>query len=233
MAAAAFGLLLGGHFLLYGISQPAFAGSGDVATRVLSLNEDTLPTDLDGWKRDSMKEENRSMNNAYGQFSKIWRYQAEAQHAAVSLDYPFPGWHELTECYYGQGWDFEETTNHSAAHSGPAHYTEVKMKKSGLRWGYLLYCQFDSTGQVLTAPRRGMVTSTVHRHESALKRLFGWEDRHNDLTQSVGTTYQQQLFVQTYRPMSDDERARTKQRFFRVHQEIRQHLFGNAESSQN
>ncbi len=228
VAGAAFGLLLLGHFFLYGVPQTAFAGPGDVASGVAKLNEDSLPRELDGWKRDKMSADNRSVGNAYGQYSKFWTYRGDVQSAVVSFDYPFAAWHNLSECYYGQGWDLEPPTNHTSESPGPAHFCEQRMKKSGLRSGYLLYCQFDTTGQILTPPPRG-VAAPFQRQESALRRLLAWNEPQSDVVRPTGSVYQFQVFVETYAPLTPPEQIKTRARFFHAYEEIRHQLFSKEE----
>jgi exosortase len=220
-AGAAFASLLVGHFCLYGIT-PAFAsGPGEIAAAVHTLNEDSLPRELDGWRREKMSEETRSVTNAFGQYSKIWAYRGQLQNAVVSLDYPFASWHELTECYYGQGWQVETSTNLTAPDSkGPTHYCELKMKKAGSRFGYLLFCQFDSAGQLLTPRDRDSVRASLQRQESALKRLLAWNNESDASVKQVGAVYQFQLFVETFAPLPPVDQAKTTGRFFAAYEQL-------------
>jgi exosortase/archaeosortase family protein len=228
IAGAAFGLLLTSHLVLYGITPAHASGVGEIAPSVLALNEASLPRDLDGWRREKMSEESRSVSNAFGQYSKSWAYRSPGQNAVVSLDYPFANWHELTECYYGQGWQLESSENLSAQDLiGPAHYCEHTMKKAGSRFGYLLFCQFDSTGQLLTPRDRDSVRASLQRQESAFRRLLAWNDGPDDAGKQVGSVYQFQLFVETIAPMSPSDQAKTKERFCAAYQEMRRN-FANA-----
>jgi exosortase len=220
LAGASYGLLLVGHLLVYGPALASSDSPGNLTAGAAQLTEESLPIELLGWRRERMTEETRSANNAYGQYSKIWHYQGELQRAAVSLDFPFANWHDLNECYYGQGWELDQTINRSGLGSGPAHYCEVNLKKSGLRWGYLVYCQFDAAGHVLTPPPRGSIAAALQRHESALTRLLAWNAHSSATAQPIGAVYQCQLLVETYAPLSQQDRSQITQRFFHAYQKL-------------
>jgi hypothetical protein len=203
--------------------QSAYGGEAGFAAKISQLDEDSLPRDLLGWKRDKMREENRFATNAFGQTSKIWSYHGDRQRAGILLDYPFPTWHELSECYYGQGWTLDPVTNHTGETPGPAHYVEQRMKKSGLRWGYLVYCQFDSTGRILVPPRRGL-SAPIYRQESALRRLLAPSDTPEEGALPIGSVYQFLVFVETFAPMTAHDEANVKARFFSAYQALNRHI---------
>jgi len=222
----AFGVLLVTHFAVYGVPQQ-FVFSKDYANEnVKKLTENTMPNELGGWKRDKWNEEKRSLSNAFGEFSKSWYYQGESQRAVVSVDYPFGAWHELSECYYGQGWELETLTDFKGKVPGePDHYCEQKMKKSGLHWGYLLFCQIDSTGKTLTPPRRGFVTATIYRQQSLLSKLLALDNPKLEVVQPVGTVYQFQMFVQSFAPLTEPEQEKMRTRFAQAYKDLHGPLF--------
>ncbi len=224
VAAAVFGLLLLGHFALNGTS--AFASApGEIAPGVLALNEDSLPREFDGWTRASMTTETRAARNAFGQYSKAWTYRGTAQTAVVSLDYPFATWHELTECYAGQGWQLETAENLGVKDStGPAHFCEHQMKKPGARFGYLLFCQFDGSGKILSPTDRDTMRASLQRQESALKRLLAWKDGQDDTMKLTGSVYQFQQFVESFTPLNALEQAKARDRFCLAYEEMHRHF---------
>src|SRR5439155_10858871 len=134
-------------------------------TAVQALDTEVLPAQVASWERQGFTTETRNPGSAFGEVSRIWNYRRGQSLGVVSLDYPFPSWHDLTRCYTGQGWRIDEETVHPAtatAAEGQVGYIEVRMTKPGYRSGYLLYCEFDPQGVVLE-PRRGGSYLSVHR----------------------------------------------------------------------
>src|SRR5262249_3921409 len=125
--------------------------------------------------------------------------------AILSLDSPFPTWHDLTRCYTGQGWEIEGQSVVTAPPGRePADgFVEVVMKKPAYRCGYLLFAQFDAHGTLLE-PRRGGMYLSLYRHDSALRRLTGAEGPPPD---PPGPIYQVQLFIESHAPLTAGDQA--------------------------
>jgi hypothetical protein len=224
----AFAVLLGLYFAANGM--PKFATTGSTATlnaNIAKLNDDSMPTKLDGWKRDEkMKSDTRPAYSEFGEFFKEWHYSGDGTRAVVQLDYPFPHYHDLSACYYSQGWELEEAKNQKGDQPlAPANFTTQKMKKHGFRSGYLVHCQIDSTGQALAPPERNTAVATMNRQVGALKRLFGKEDSEKTAPQQVGSVYQFQLFVETLAPLTESEERQTQERFFQAYSLMQEQLF--------
>jgi exosortase len=209
----AYAALLAAHVALYGFGVGEENAGAGPATAVQAAEGDVLPAQVASWERQGFKVETRNPGSAFGEFSRIWNYHCGQNLGAVSLDYPFPDWHDLTRCYTGQGWRIEEETVHPAAEAdGPVGHVEVRMTKPGYRSGYLLFCEFDPQGVVLE-PRRGGSYLSVHRHQSALRRW--WQVMNGTPAPTPGDppgpVYQLQLFVESYAPLAaaDRDRART------------------------
>ena len=49
-------------------------------------------------------EQSRAKDNTWGEYSRVWTYRGPGRVDMISLDYEFIDWHELTDCYRGQGW---------------------------------------------------------------------------------------------------------------------------------
>jgi exosortase len=224
LAAGAFGLLLVGHVTLNtfaGDGQPALAGN---ALHIAALDKDSLPQKLDGWQSDKFYAETRNPGSAFGEFSRTWSYRGDGQAGTVSLDFPFPGWHEWPECYRNQGWEVEEKADRTGTgERQPAHYSERTLKKAGMRHAQLFFCEFDCAGQVLE-PERGGVGATVRRHESALGRLLGWNQPSAATQRIAPPVYQFQLLVEGDAPLTTAEGAAARNCFFTAYAVMREKL---------
>jgi exosortase len=118
----------------------------------VAFDESSLPQDLSGWQRLEYATEHRDRSSDEGECSQIWRYRAGSVLAQVSLDYPFVGWHELTQCYEGRGWHIDERRvrdDESMAAIG-GKIVEVDLSMPGGENGYLLFSLFDGQGRPVT-----------------------------------------------------------------------------------
>jgi exosortase len=225
---AAFGSLLVLHLGFYGLPREFILSKDYAYDNMQKITEDTMPRELGGWKRERWTEEKRSLSNEFGESSKSWFYPSDNHRAVVSVDYPFSGWHELSQCYYGQGWELDELTNLTGEEpEQPAYYCEQKMKKAGLRWGYLLFCQLDSTGKALTPPKRGFITGNLSRNESLLTWLIARNNPERAVVQPVGSVYQFQLFVESFQPLTVAEQEKMRTRFGQAYKALHGPLFNH------
>ncbi len=209
VGAAAYLSLLIAHFGLYGtaVAEGPTAG-GPVAAAVEPLGADSLPDRFEGWQRLDYAPTTRNPGSAFGENSRTWTYQAGPTTAALSLDYTFPGWHDLTRCYTGQGWTMDDQAVRKSDGAAPDGFVAVKLTKPGYRSGYLLFCQFDQAGAALE-PRLGASSLSLYRQEAALRRwlrrLQG--DPGRAAADPSGPVYQLQLFVESYSPFGASGRA--------------------------
>ena len=216
--AGAYLLLLLAHFGLYGATPAdAAAEGGPVAAAVERLDADSPPDRLDRWQRLGYAPESRNAGSAFGEHSKTWTYQAGPNTAALSLDYTFPCWHDLTRCYTGQGWTMDGQVVRQAdgeAGGPPDGYVAVKLSKPGYRCGYLLFCQFDPRGEALE-PRLGAAYLSLYRQEAAVRRWLRRFQGGPDLPPSdpPGPVYQLQLFVESYSPLGAAEQVEAETLF--------------------
>jgi exosortase len=213
------------HLWAYGGLVPREWPTADGA--LASLGDDALPARCEAWERQGFTTEARKPGSAYGEFSRIWTYGHGGGAAAVSLDYPFPDWHDLTRCYTNQGWVIDEETVHESAGAEdlPGGYVEVRMSQSGYRSGYLLYCQFDGAGRPLP-PRRGGVHLAAGRHEATLHRL--WEVARGTPeappAEPEGPVYQFQLFCEGLAPPTPAQQQQAGALFTQCWMALRQQL---------
>ena len=95
---------------------------------------------------------------AFGEYSKLFTYRNSVtnQQATISVDYPFlRGWHELTSCYRGAGWEMTDR-GVRAAKSGDGkqnwNYVQAEFEKPGGEFGFLTYTFIDSLGNRISPP---------------------------------------------------------------------------------
>jgi exosortase len=217
-AGLAFAALAAAHLALNGVGVrgPA-APAGPEIAGLDALDQEAAPPSADGYRLLAFAQRSRNPGSEFGEFSREWSYQLGLNAAALSLDYPFPGWHDLTRCYTTQGWTIDrETVVPEGGEDGgaPPGSVELQLSKPGYRSAYLLFCQFDRRGAAL-APRGGGADLSLHRHASALRWLLdrwqGASARPDD--DPEGPVYQLQLFVESYAPLTPEEQGQARRLF--------------------
>ncbi len=226
IAGTAFALLLAGHVALYTLPAKAQPVQPGESLDLAKIDKSALG-ELDGWRCEKYFEETRNPGSAFGEFSKLWVCQGESLGGGIfSVDYPFPGWHELQECYRNQGWEVGERADRFVKEPGaPSFFSERTLKKSGLRHGHLFFCEFDRTGHVLEAERSGL-QATLRRHESALGRLLAYFGNQPDIEdhRTAPPVYQFQLLVESDAPLGSEQAGAVQKRFFKAYQALNKKL---------
>jgi exosortase len=225
--AGVFGALGLANVYLNGVGPDADASlrSQPVADNLARMAEDTMAEHVGGWRRHGFAEATRNPGSAFGEFSKVWIYRRPMQQAVLSLDYPFPGWHDLTRCYTSQGWVIDDE---SVEQGGPAcsgGYVVLRLSKPGQRFGFVVFTEFNGAGKVL-APRMAGARLSFSRHEQAWHRFQGRLTGlpADDSADPPGPVYQLQLFVESYAPLNELQRSQALELFLHSWQRLR-HLW--------
>ena len=176
-------------------------------TRFAATGENTLPDRLGAFGRIGFAVERREWDNSWGLLSRVWAYRAPDRMATVSLDYHFVGWHVLTECYRGTGWQLASM----AADSTPLGPGEPAVRGKVLtadltsidgRHAFLAYALYDRFGRPLDLPG---ATGTVGPLRGRLASWFQTSDMGGREGQVI--TYQIQVFVEGATAFTPAERA--------------------------
>jgi hypothetical protein len=184
--------------------------------RAVRFERADLPDELDGWTLVGADSHERHLRSPDGQFSSQWRYRRGALECRVSVDYPFQGWHELTNCYRGNGWTLI-ARRVVADRSGASRWPRVEAdlgQPAGER-GWLMFGLFDRRGEPV-APEgthiRGWPSLRQKLERSPLGSwLLGWR-----VAGETDTTYQVQVFVSGLVDLTPDQRAEVQQIFAAV-----------------
>jgi exosortase len=219
----AFALLVVLQVTEIGSAKNPFA-QGPTLPTLNRLHEDTLPAALGDCQRTGFAERVRDLGSEFGEKSSVWTYRVGSSEAVLSLDHPFPGWHDLTRCYTTQGWMVaaENTIPALEKDGDSVGYVELRLTKPGYRTGYLLYCQFDGRGVVLE-PRASGADLSLHRQVATMSRLFGKGNEGSAFAtiDPPGPVYQFQLFVESFTPLSPEEEKQARQLFQTAVQKLR------------
>ena len=114
----------------------------------------SMPAELAGWRLASeVKPVPQKAAFEDGVYSHIWQYRKGGATATISFDYPFFGYHDVTVCYKGAGWDIKETRlQRASSDNGMIPCMEVDLSREGGVNADLFYSTVDETGVWLEEP---------------------------------------------------------------------------------
>lgn len=210
------GLAFGCAFLLVGVvgagwGWPRHAPTGTVfpvasESALAKGAVFTLPETIGGWTRLAGDRPATRHIETMGIFSKIWRYEKAGRMAAVALDYPFRGFHDVSDCYRGAGWIIESHRPLGEGTASQPWLMEMLMEKDGIEQGYLLYGTVNEQGVWLALSGQG---------GGRLSARFAARDH------TEGTTYRVQVLLTGYTPLLRHQQQEVRQLF----EEVRRHLW--------
>lgn len=218
-----------------GAAQLAVTASGQPHSQLIHLAEqlpsDLLPDEIGDWGLTHYSCKQRHRGSEEGGFSQIWRYGSADSAAQLSVDYPFFGWHELTDCYIARGWRVlsKTTVEPTAQDTGDRleELVEVEMIGPGGETGLLLFNLFDSTGQALTNK------SQYWRHRVRKSPLMAAVTGQVNYSVSETTT-QFQLFAIYESKLTNDDRMRAQYLFTRARAAVQRFAqFDNSTTERN
>ena len=126
--------------------QPPGATRGD-----LELRDDCLPEEIAGWKKRSFLPPAQNIPEGQYWWSHSWSYSNSIGNALVVFDQAdFSGWHELTYCYQGSGWeliDREIVTADDNENSWP--YIRARFKRNQSESAALVFSLFYDNGTIV------------------------------------------------------------------------------------
>jgi exosortase len=219
--AMAFGLLGVAQAVWLWPLLAAAAASDRIVERLQVLEEGDLPAREGLASRTGFKNEERDTGSDFGDFSKIWRYEAPGCSAFVSVDFPFRGWHELSSCYQGIGWKLRER---ELRKSEAGAYVEATFTQADGRLATLLFGLDDLNGTALEAKPFGSPLAFIRNRLEIFGTPTGELGRRlAGRYESMPRSYQLQLFLETVEPLSpqglaeargffDDLRAKVRTR---------------------
>ncbi len=190
------------------------------------FEETDLPAKLDDWSVVNYKIDNRERGSDLGKRSDLWTYRAPNYVAQVSLDQPFPGWHELTTCYQNSGWELVsrlrkdvkleilDDSGNPGSVSWP--YVVAEFTKPTGERGFLVFSLFNTDGAPVDPPESW--NRLIYFMEGVKNRLSG-----RLRTQFFNTaTYQVQAFVAGYGEFDVNTQKQVEERYLRLREITRQ-----------
>lgn len=115
------------------------------------VTEQSLPKTVSKFGIQQFETIERDWSSDLGRSSRIWNYANPQQQCVVSVDYPFFGWHELSRCYRGIGWQLQQRTVHSQPQDG-WHLVEATFTNESGEHAFLVYGSLNQNGAMLVPP---------------------------------------------------------------------------------
>lgn len=155
-----FGLVVGLSIRLAVVRQPYNNASMLGVTRLDAPVESDLPAEINGWALKSFHLDYRGTESLFAAYSYIWIYEKGNLKASLSLDCPYPSWHDLNVCYTGIGWNcqsdhfFDDRTKDSEAGSKTESwqkqdFSRINMSKPDGTRGLVLFTAVDRSKTVV------------------------------------------------------------------------------------
>jgi len=147
----------------------------------------SLPDELAGWQRVDTTGRGPTLVEIRDVHSQAWHYRRGNEVATVALDYPFRGYHDVTICYTGNGWEvYAKRTRQPSESPDGVPSVEVRMQKPMGTRASLWFSTLDQKGNWLDG-------SFVSRSLSERFR-----------EQSSSITYRVQVLVTSYLPLTPE-----------------------------
>ncbi|TWU04668.1 exosortase U [Stieleria varia] len=141
------GLAMGLNRLRTG-QEIAFTGSIDDVDRL--LNENLLPTEVGGWKRTEFRDEH--VERLFAQQSRVWVYRKDSLVATFAVDFAFPQWHDLCDCYQKIGWQQDGVSQVAQTATEQDPYLSSNFYKGTVSRGLLRFCLTEKDGVSISPP---------------------------------------------------------------------------------
>lgn len=226
------GVVLGMFGLLAVVQYASIAlgGSLSPASRadidLLAQQVDTLvPATLGDWQNEDYQHIVRESGNVNGEVSQLWVLTKGNLRVQASIDGPYTnGWHYLTDCYRGQGWDdtnIQFFSYRDANFDRGGDFMAFDVAKAPEQYGHVITGLFDNAHRAFVAPE----VKKMQRHAGRLndlkllvKGLFGAGDE--TVAKSDSLSFQIQVFCQSPEPLTHAQRRDLADLYHQFRQQV-------------
>jgi exosortase len=206
LVAIAFGFLALAQWIRFAPVLPGVFFSAERTLEALRAAEaGNLPANWQEFQRMGFDVVERETDSDLGASSRRWEYRGASRDVAVSVDFPFRGWHELTLCYQGLGWDVSGRRVIPPKTGESGVIVEANLKHPDGRDGWLIFTVVGDSGKTIRPP-----TLTGALDFYIMPRLRFWQFDHSGM---LGRCVQFQLLMAGEGPISDAERQEGREFF--------------------
>jgi exosortase len=192
--AAAYGFLLVAQPVLVGNQlEDGFLPASVGASRLLAVRAGDLPAAWGPFRQQGFQTVANPPGHGEGLFFQRWSYRWGQRTVVVSLDGPFQGWRELTQCYNARGWTTAERAI-EPGREGEGAFVAVRLERGLDQRALLCFSHFDEHRHVIDPGSPGNLTGLLSQ-----LRSYGWG-------QLRRRTYQFQIFSEGAAALTPAER---------------------------
>jgi hypothetical protein len=225
---AVFGLV--GMWQLTVAARGALYAAPALERSLAPLTAVDLPERVGPYRREGFDVEQNAAPGIRGEHSRVWTYRSPRATAVVSADYPFVGWHEVTDCYRGEGWILQGRTVEPGGADQAGPRVAAGMVKPLERYGLLVFAFDDERGEPLSPPSsRGWRAVLRERLSYGLMRLHGGQPSGQSRGGPV-SSYQIQVLWASEDPPTPADQGQVRELFEQARAAFRRALTGSATS---
>ncbi len=194
--------------------------SGSALSKLYSnMDVSLLPESVRQWQRpEKVVALKRDTGNPLGEYSQVWIYNRKLPVAAwceLSLDYPYPEYHDLRVCYSNTGWRLGKTEKfrHKTTDGRPELFcVSVELERPVEQYAYLWFCEFDQDGGGLDPVSLGPLTEDTVGERMTNRFAFAagrWQrifmKNSSEASTGLGSILQVQLLFRTKQKKGEKE----------------------------
>ena len=218
-----------GYWLASGrLSFTRFAGSRtegaeEVIDSLDRFGKGTFGADLRDWPVGAFEIVRRPEMHLFGAYTRQWDVASPAGTGVLTLDYPFPGWHDLRDCYANIGWFVAENWI-APTDDGPACVVQSLLTKADGTQALLTFGLFRQDLSLAALGQADLPTGRLTR------RLAGGDQAAEAQVADRQQMVQVQLLLQLHVPLEPEIRRAAMTRFLDARDRVRRRLKREAES---
>ena len=246
-----FSLPVGLAFGLLAVTQAAWVvptrfdtrSDAELVQRVEKLPFEKIEAVFSKWKATGIDKPVRDRLSPFGKYSTVAAFEFLDHVASVEIDYPFFGWHNLTNCYSLRGWEVRSSATIETNLPGqpPGDTVEEVLTRGVDDRAFLLYSMHDSGGRILKRPEKGPSSRWLQAHMLSPRGLnihlcslfhipIAEQQVFSAEPEWFMPTLQMQVFVQGLRPLDDASKAQVREYFDRARDVLLQELSAQGEN---
>jgi len=228
---AVFGLIDAGQLAVAPRGAPLYTAPA-LARSLASLKADDLPERVGPYQRAGFAVELTGSPGIRGEYSRQWTYRSPPRATVfVSACYPFLGWHEVTDCYRGQGWILQGRTVEAGGEDQAGPRVAATMVKPLECYGLLVFAFDNEQGEPLSPPSYcGWRAGLRERLSFGYMRLLGGQPSGRSRGGTV-PGYQIQVFWDSEDPLTPADERHVREMFEQARAAFRRAVSGSAASA--
>lgn len=198
--------------------------------QVPALGSDALPKSIDGLEQRKFQTIGRVEGDPFGKTSQQWEYGSPVVDAVYSVDYPYPGAHDLCLCYELIGWKVvdqqllsaDEISGRTGQEAGDGPVVMARLRRELYGEALVFFSVSDSTGQ-FTAQSRKADKADANPVDERFANLR--KDGVGAKPRFVPPFIQYQCFAKSFLPFSEEQVNGLLKSYIQVRGELKRQIY--------